>query len=165
MLIEDHLAIRQMLAAALASLPEFEIVAEAGDLTEAVRLAGETNPDVVVLDWVFPGGGGAQFLDAKRADRLPGHVLVLSANTRREVVREALRSGARGFFEKAGNLAEFVCALRTVAAGGAYFGPKASMIVKRLVSEAANDLGSADQAVALHEPESVAPGFLATGRA
>jgi DNA-binding NarL/FixJ family response regulator len=133
MIVEDLVALREMLADVLAQKPEFEIVAQAESLDEALRLARSTQPDVVVLDWCFPGGGGESFLREMRKNRLQAHVLVLTGNINEDSVRIALLGGARGFFEKGGNLDEFFVALRSVAAGGAYFGPMASTIVGRLV--------------------------------
>lgn len=133
MLVEDQTTIREMLSEVLARMPEFQVVAQAGNLEEALRLACEAQPEIIILDWLFPGGGGLEFLRAMRPLRVPGHVIVLTGNTTEEAVGEALMYGARGFFEKTGNLDEFLHALHTVAAGGAYFGPEAAAIVDRLV--------------------------------
>ncbi len=124
---------REMLADVLAQMPEFEVVAQAADFDSAVRQATASQPEVIILDWLFPGGGGLAFLRAMRVHRLTGHVLVLSGNTTEASVGEALTNGARGFFEKGGNLEEFFRALRTVAAGGAYFGPLVASIVGQMV--------------------------------
>jgi DNA-binding NarL/FixJ family response regulator len=133
MLVEDQTTIREMLTEILSRMPEFQVVAQAADLEAALRLACENQPDIIVLDWLFPGGGGLEFLRAMRPLRLQSHVIVLTGNTTEEAVGEALMFGARGFFEKTGNLEEFLHALHTVAAGGAYFGPEAAAIVDRLV--------------------------------
>lgn len=133
MLVEDQTAIREMLSEVLSRMPEFQVVAQAANLEDALRLACETQPGIIILDWLFPGGGGLEFLRAMRPLRVQGHVIVLTGNTTEEAVGEALMYGARGFFEKTGNLDEFLHALRTVAAGGAYFGPDAAAIVDRLV--------------------------------
>ncbi len=133
MLVEDQTTIREMLSEVLSRMSEFQVVAQAGDLEEALRLACETQPGIIILDWLFPGGGGQEFLRAMRPLRLQAHVIVLTGNTTDGAVEEALMYGARGFFEKTGNLEEFLHALRTVSAGGAYFGPEAAAIVDRLV--------------------------------
>ena len=96
-------------------------------------LVDATQPDVVVLDWLFPNGTGLDFLRELRPSRLQCRVLVLTGNTNDESVGDALAFGARGFFEKVGGLQDFIQAVRTVASGGAYFGPEASAIVDRLV--------------------------------
>lgn len=133
LLVEDQITVREMLAAVLGATPEFVVVAEAGDVDEALRLVRRVQPDVVILDWIFPGGGGAGFLRAMQASRLHSEVLVMSASTEEAAVREALTSGAKGYIEKTAALEEFMRALRTVAAGGVYFGPAVAGVVERLV--------------------------------
>lgn len=133
LIVEDHVTLREMLADFISQKPEFEVVGQADTLDEALRLARATQPDVVILDWLFPGGGGEAFLREMRPSRLHSFVLVLTGNACEEAVRTALTAGARGFYEKGSSLDEFFTALRTVAAGGAYFGPVASEIVERLL--------------------------------
>lgn len=133
MIVEDQRSIREMLAVALGEMDDFEVVAEAGELDEALQMALRTRPEVVILDWIFPGGGGAGFLRAMQAHRVPAHVLVMSAATDEGTVREALTSGAKGYIEKVAGLDEFMTALRAVAGGGAFFGPVVAKIVERLV--------------------------------
>ncbi len=135
LIVEDHASIREMLAEVVGSMPEFEVVAGAGDVDEALRIARKVVPDVVILDWLFPGGGGAAFLSGLRSHRIKSHVLVLSAGVGDEPIREALTSGARGYVEKTANLSELIQALRVVAAGGAYFGPVAAGVVERLLQQ------------------------------
>ena len=118
-----------------------------------LRLARRVQPDVVVLDWVFPGGGGAGFLQAMQANRLHSHVLVMSAGTEEDAIRVALTNGAKGYIEKTADLEEFMRALRTVGAGGVFFGPTVAGVVERLVKRP--------------EPAQAAPGpaAVATGSA
>ena len=133
MIVEDQISIRQMLAVMIGAMPEFEVAGQAGEVDEALRLACRLRPDVVILDWIFPGGGGAGFLQAMQSSRLPGHVLVMSAGTDGEAIREALTSGAKGYIEKVASIDEFKRALRAVAGGGVYFGPVVAGVVERLV--------------------------------
>ena len=102
LLVEDQTSIREMLSDVLARMEEFEVVGQAADVPEALRLARETQPDVVVLDWLFPNGTGLDFLRELRPSRLQCRVLVLTCNTNDESVGDALAFGARGFFEKVG---------------------------------------------------------------
>ena len=105
LLVEDQTSIREMLSDVLARMDEFEVVGQAADVPEALRLARETQPDVVVLDWLFPNGTGLDFLRELRPSRLQCRVLVLTGNTNDESVGDALAFGARGFFEKVGGAA------------------------------------------------------------
>jgi DNA-binding NarL/FixJ family response regulator len=122
-----------MLAAFLNSLPDFAVVGEAGTVEEATRLAGESRPDLVVLDWLFPGGGGAKFLARLKTAASLAQVLVFSATASPHAVREALTGGAKGFVEKGASMAELTKALRAVATGGVYFGPASARTVDELV--------------------------------
>ena len=140
MIIDDHTAIRDMLVTLVGTLPGFEVVASAGDVGEGVRLAEELRPDIVVLDWMFPGGGGIEFLRRIKAGALQPHVLIFSAITSELAIREALTNGAKGYVEKGASFAAFVEALRAMAAGKVCFGPTVARVVDRLVSpEARSD--------------------------
>lgn len=132
-IVDDQASIREMLAEVVGAMEGFEVVAEAGDFDAAVKVVRKQEPDVVILDWLFPGGGGASFLAEMKVSRIQSQVLVLSAGTGDGAIHEALTSGARGYVEKGANLTDFMQALRVVSAGGAYFGPVASEVVGRLV--------------------------------
>ncbi len=157
LVVEDHAAIRQMVGVLIKSLPEFEMVGQAGTLEEAKRLAGELRPDIVVLDWMFPGGTGAELLaDLKLEARLT-EVLVFSATTNAHAVREALLGGAKGFVEKNVTMAQLTEAIRAVASGHVYFGPAVARIVDDLVRrKPANDKSLSDR-------EREVLGFIAEG--
>lgn len=133
MIVDDQASIREMLADVVGAMEGFEVVAGAGDFDEAVKVARKLQPDVVILDWLFPGGGGASFLAEMKTSRIQSQVLVLSAGTGDGAIHEALTSGARGYVEKGANLTDLMQALRVVSTGGAYFGPVASEVVGRLV--------------------------------
>jgi DNA-binding NarL/FixJ family response regulator len=134
MIVEDQTAIRHMLVTFVTAMPEFVVVGEAGDVDEALRIAQERKPRVVVLDWMLLGGLGLTFLRTIRIDP-PPYVLVFSANTTDLAVREALGAGARGYFEKTASFAEFTNALRVVAGGGTYLGPEIARSVRRLANQ------------------------------
>jgi DNA-binding NarL/FixJ family response regulator len=133
LIVDDHAAIREMLAVFVTSLSGFEVVGQAGTLEEAAVLAGELRPGVVVLDWMFPGGSGAEFLVQLKTAAPHAQVLVFSATASPYVVHEALTGGAKGFVEKGASIAELTQALRAVAAGGVYFGPASARTVDGLV--------------------------------
>ncbi len=157
LIIEDQTAIREMLAVLVHTMPDFELVGQAGTLAAAVELTAELRPDVVVLDWMFPGGGGVEFLAGLRAEAQRTHVLVFSASTSPHAVREALTGGAKGFVEKCASIADLTLALRAVAAGRVYFGPA--------VARAVNDLvrAPADESAALSDRERQVLALLAAG--
>jgi DNA-binding NarL/FixJ family response regulator len=132
LIVEDQTAIRQMLGQFVSAMPEFDVVGEAGNVEDALRIARERLPRIVVLDWMLLDGLGLEFLRTVRIDP-PPYVLVFSANTTDLAVREALAAGARGFLEKTASFGEFTTALRAVASGQTYLGPAIASAVRRIV--------------------------------
>jgi DNA-binding NarL/FixJ family response regulator len=103
--------------------PDIRVVGEASDGDEAVRLALDTHPDVVVMDAAMPGIGG---LAATRAllERLPSTVvLMLSMHSEQTVVQQALAAGARGYVLKNAIDLDLATAVRRVAAGETVLDP------------------------------------------
>lgn len=134
MVVEDQTAIRHMLATFLAAMPEFEVVAEAGDVPQALELAATHRPQVIVLDWMLGGAMGLEFLRTVRTDP-PPRVLVFSANTTELAIREALTAGACGYIEKTAAFSDFTCAVKAVAEGRTYLGPAVARALQRMVSD------------------------------
>lgn len=119
---DDHPVYREGLAMVLGSLPGVVVVGEAADGHEAVRIAEEQRPDVVLMDLSMPGLGGVEATRSIVAD-LPGvAVLVLSMHEGADSVVAALRAGARGYLVKGATKDEIARAMREVASGGAVFG-------------------------------------------
>jgi DNA-binding NarL/FixJ family response regulator len=134
LLADDQALVRAGFRALLDSQDDIEVLAEAEDGEEAVRLARELNPDVVLMDIRMPGMDG---LEATRAiaddDALNDvRVVILTTFDIDEYVFEALRVGASGFLVKSTEPAELVHAVRVVAAGDALLSPG---VTKRLVAE------------------------------
>jgi DNA-binding NarL/FixJ family response regulator len=133
MVVEDQTAIRHMLSAFVGAMPGFAVVGQAGDIPEALRIAEECRPRVVVLDWMLLGGVGLDFLRQIRIEP-PPYVLVFSANTTELAIREALSAGAKGYIEKTASFTEFTHALKAVSEGRTYLGPVVSKTVRRIVA-------------------------------
>lgn len=122
-LVDDHAMIRQALSAVLSDDPGIEIVAEAADRTEAIRIAKEAAPDVLVLDYNMPGGGALEVLDDLKRLELDIACLVLTVHTAAQYAVRVLEAGAQGFLIKASALEELRNAIRQVFAGQIYITP------------------------------------------
>ena len=133
-LADDQALVRAGFKALLDAEDGIEVVGEASDGDEAVRLAAATQPDVILMDIRMPGTDG---LEATRRiagdDALAGtRVVILTTFDLDEYVFEALRLGASGFLVKDTEPAELVQAVRAVARGDALLSPG---VTRRLVEE------------------------------
>ena len=121
-LVDDHAMFRTGVRAELAG--HADVVGEAADVDEAVRVVTETQPDVVLLDVHLPGGGGAEVM--RRTTGRAGAVrfLALSVSDAAEDVIGTIRAGARGYVTKSITGRELVDAIERVASGDAVFSPR-----------------------------------------
>lgn len=133
-LADDQTLVRGGFRVLLETEDGFEVCGEASDGAEAVRLARDRKPDVVVMDVRMPGMDGLEATRRITAD--PGltgvRVLVLTTFDVDEYVYEALRAGASGFLLKDIEPVELLRALRVVAAGEALLAPT---VTRRLIAE------------------------------
>jgi DNA-binding NarL/FixJ family response regulator len=115
---------------------DLEVVGEAGDGREAVRLVRELRPDVVVMDIRMPGMDGIEATRQATAEPDPPKVLVLTTFDDDEYVYGALRAGASGFLLKSMALDAILDAIRVVAAGDALIAPS---VTRRLIADFAGN--------------------------
>lgn len=128
--VDDNELIRTGLVTVLRTDPLIEVVAEASDGVEAVRLAVAHTPDLVLMDIEMPGGDGIT-ATARVTQRLPAtRVLVLTMFDLDDYVVEALRAGASGFLLKTTEPRALVAAVKACAAGETTLGPS---VIERLV--------------------------------
>jgi len=126
---DDHALVREGIRYVLDSEPDFEVVAEAANGREAVELALQHKPDVVVLDITMPEETGLSAA-ARLRDLLPSaRVLLLSMHDQAEYVREGMKLGTHGYLLKESAGEDRRAAIRAVYAGGTFFSPA---VVKRL---------------------------------
>ncbi len=126
LLADDHAVVRQGFKMILAAQPDMEIVGEAGNGREALDLAGQLQPDVIVMDVAMPELNG---IEATRrvADLSPrSRVLALSMHKDSVYVREILRAGARGYLLKDSISSDLLAAVRAIARGEGYLIPGVS---------------------------------------
>jgi DNA-binding NarL/FixJ family response regulator len=133
-LADDQALVRAGFRSLLDAQDDIEVVGEAADGEEAVRLATELTPDVVLMDIRMPGSDGLEATRRIAADeRLPAvRVVILTTFGLDDYVFEAIRSGASGFLVKETEPAELVQAVRVVAAGEALLSPS---VTRRLIAE------------------------------
>ncbi len=133
LLADDEAMIRAGVRAILASDPELDVVAEAGDGREAVDLAISHHPDVALLDIRMPRLDGlAAAAEIRRA--APGTaVVMLTTFGEDDYIAKALDVGAGGFLLKSGDPRELIAGVHAVAGGAAYLSPKvAQSVIKQL---------------------------------
>jgi DNA-binding NarL/FixJ family response regulator len=129
LVVDDHPLFRDGLAALLRSVADIEVAGLAADGETGCRLAVDLAPDVVVMDLNMPGLPGLEAIRRlSRLDPAPA-VLVLTMVDDDDSVTAALQVGARGYLLKGAVQEEVLAAIRTVAAGGAVFGPGAAQRV------------------------------------
>jgi DNA-binding NarL/FixJ family response regulator len=136
-LADDQALVRAGFRALLDAQADIEVVGEAADGEDAVRLAGRERPDVVLMDIRMPGVDG---LEATRRiaddERLADvHVVILTTFDLDEYVFEAIRAGASGFLVKDTEPVELIQAVRVVARGDALL---SAGVTRRLIEEFAN---------------------------
>jgi DNA-binding NarL/FixJ family response regulator len=136
-LADDQALLRKGFRMILEAEDGFEIVGEAADGEDAVRLVGLYEPDVVLMDVRMPGLDGIEATRAIAASHANTRVLILTTFDLDEYAFSALRAGASGFLLKDVPPAELAAAIRTVARGDAVVSPR---VTRRLLEEYAHQL-------------------------
>jgi DNA-binding NarL/FixJ family response regulator len=142
LLADDHPVFRKGLRALLTSLPEATVVAEAADGEQAIRLAAQHEPDVVVMDINMPGVNGVEATRRIIAARADTAVLILTMFDDDDSVFAAMRAGARGYLVKGSDTDDVVRAITAVGNGDAIFGPP---IARRIMAFLTQPLSAYDQ--------------------
>jgi DNA-binding NarL/FixJ family response regulator len=128
---DDHPMVRYGIAAVLADVSEVELVGQAAEGAELLRLVADKEPDVVLTDLAMPGMTGVDAIRSLRSSHPTLPVLVLTMHADDETVFAALRAGARGYLIKGADGTELVRAIQSVAAGEAVYG---AAVASRIVA-------------------------------
>jgi two-component system, NarL family, response regulator NreC len=141
LIVDDHAVVRSGLRRLLED-EGFEVVAEAGDMRNAVFEARAHKPDVILMDVVMPGESGIAATPAVLKEAPDAKVLVLSMQDDPRYVREAFDAGASGYVLKEAADTELVQAVREVAGGGRYVHPT---LGARMITAAAEERRRAEE--------------------
>ncbi len=133
MVADDHKAFREGLASLLGEENDMRIVGAASDGFEAIRLAGELRPDVLVTDVAMPGMNGIEAIRQIRTASPGTAFVVLSAFSYDSYVVAAIDAGASAYLLKTQGVEEIAEAIRSVHCGRMVFGPEVNAAVRRRV--------------------------------
>ncbi len=124
LIVDDHPVVRKGIAASLASHPHIQIVGEAADGVQALRMAHELVPDIMLTDIDLPEKNGLVVTETIRKEIPSIRVLILSMHTNTDYVLRIVQSGASGYILKGGSTEDLLHAIEIVHAGEAFFSPE-----------------------------------------
>jgi len=146
LIADDHAMVREGLRMILEAHPDMEVVGEAATGQEAVALAQELEPDVVIMDLAMPGMGGLEAIRLLQERRPQVRVLALTMYDDPDHFFQALHAGASGYVVQGGSSADLVAAVRAVHEGGVYLYPT---VAKALVSDYLRQMGPEEERASL----------------
>ncbi len=140
LVVDDHGVVREALKALLCPEPDMEVVGEAENGWQAIKLATELKPDIVLMDLAMPALNGLeasrQILNGESCPR----VIILSSYSDDRSVKDSIQAGVSGYLAKKSAAQELIRAIRDVYSGTAYFSPE---IARRLRDQSRQAFGSA----------------------
>jgi DNA-binding NarL/FixJ family response regulator len=157
---DDHPVVRAGLTGMLAAEPDLQVVGEAASGDEAVALAGQLNPDVVLMDLRMPGGDGVSATTRIRAARPEVKIMVLTTYDNDADILRAVEAGAAGYLLKDLPRAELAAAIRAAARGETVLAPA---VAGRLLNRLRGGEAPAGELPALSAREAAVLGLAARG--
>jgi DNA-binding NarL/FixJ family response regulator len=149
-LADDHAMVRQGIRQFLETAGHIDVVAEASDGLEALKLIRQHRPDVAVLDIQMPGASGIEVTRMVRAERLAAGILILTAFDDEPYIRAVLQAGANGYVLKTAEARELVEAVQAVYEGKSALDP---VIARKLMAQLAHGAPSPTEFEPLTERE------------
>ena len=153
MLVDDQNLVRKGVRSLLELSPEIEVIAEAADGAEAIRLIPEVGPDVVLLDMRMPGLSGLDVLRDLAGKGVLPPTIILTTFDDDELVLAGIQCGARGYLLKDVALADLVNAIKTVAEGGSIVKPAVTQRLLKGLEKLQTEFSSLEQPDPLTERE------------
>ena len=163
LVVDDHPLFRRGLIALLSQDDRFEIVGEAGDVGEALRVLAKTQPDLLLLDNHLPGVKGVDAIASLKSDRPNLRILMLTVSEDEEDLSKALQSGADGYLLKTSESDQLCDALVKVHEGHSVISPlmlnKLVSTMRHLANPRADDVGimSFSKAAAIQSLDKLSP--------
>ena len=145
MVVDDHEIVRVGLKQVLELSGEFEVVGQAADGEEAVRVAAEVSPDLVLMDVIIPRKDGVEACREIMAAASEVRVVMLTASSAEDAVVESVAAGASGYILKETDMEQLLSALRSAAVGDFRLPPE---IVRRAFTAIRGDGSTGDAAAA-----------------
>ena len=124
LLVDDHQMWREALCHMFDGQPDIDVAGQTGDAADAVRLAAELQPDLVLMDIDLGQMGGIEATRRIHAECPAAKIVAVSMHTEHEVVTDMLDTGANGYVVKDASFDELLGAIRAVAANGMYISPE-----------------------------------------
>jgi len=144
LIADDHTLVRAGIRGLLQRLPDVEVVGEAGEGHEVLRLAEVLQPDIVLMDIGMPGLNGLEAAARLATLGKSIRVIILSMHNSEEYVIRALRGGCVGYLLKGAAVSELEVAVRAVGRGEVYLSPAVSKQVVDYVTRTAGATGPLD---------------------
>lgn len=164
LLADDHTVMRAGLRALLERHQNFEVVGEADDGPQAVKMAGDLAPDVIVMDIGMPNLNGIETTRQALAKHPATSVVILSMYSDESYVMRALQAGARAYLLKDSAVADVIRAVEAVIQGKSFFSPAVSRILAEDYVRALKQKGSSDSYELLTDRERQILQLLAEGK-
>jgi two-component system, NarL family, nitrate/nitrite response regulator NarL len=140
LLADDHPLFREGVIHSLTTAPDIDVIAETASGEEAVRLARETMPDLVLLDITMPGEGGLAAAQRISVACPAAKIVMLTVSENEDDLLKAFKAGARGYVVKGVSARELIRIIRSVAVGDVYVSPSlAAGILVELTRERPRD--------------------------
>lgn len=129
LVVDDHTIVRDGICALLALTGDIEVIGEATNGSEALKMVKEFNPDVVIMDIAMPIMGGLEATRRISKEFPRTKILVLTQHDDKEYVFPVIESGASGFISKAAASSELVSGIRAVYRGDSYLSPAVAKLL------------------------------------
>ncbi len=152
--VDDHPIVRRGVVETFNEEADFEVVAEGGSADDALRIARENRPDLMLLDVTMPGGGIEAVVKLRSAGRPELRILMLSIREDLATVQAALKAGASGYASKGVDGVDLVACARRVVAGENYVSPElaARLLTMDLQTEVARSTHETSASNSLRVP-------------